>query len=203
MYGIGPLKYLKSLSLVVALAVCTVAPAATITFDLAGVTSSAGALTGTLEIDSVTKLVTSAQITLDDVLAGNPEFTSLGSETIHNGVGQSFIGSDSPLNNGGEFKLYYDTTSFGTGSGILDICLQGAACGYRGSAASDVLLSGENGTQGPVYLTAGELDPVASTSSQTAATPEPPSLILLGTGILFSAALMARLGSRRTEPEQS
>lgn len=202
MYGIGPLKYLKSLSLVVALAVCTVAPASPITFDLAGVASSAGTLTGAVEIDSVTMLVTSAQITLNDALAGNPEFTSLGSETIHNGVGQSFIGSESPLNNGGELKLYYDTTSFGTGSGILDICLQGVACGYRGTVASDVLLSGENGTGGPVYLTAGELDPVSS-RSQTAATPEPPSLILLGTGIVFGATLMSRFSGRRTEPEQS
>jgi hypothetical protein len=202
-HDIGSLKYLKPLSLAV-LAVSTFSNASTITFDLVGVTSSAGTLTGTVDIDSATKLVTAAQITLNDILAGNPVFNTPGSQATHNGVGQSFIvgATNSPLNSGGELKLYYDITSFGTGSGILDICLQGVACGDRGTVASDLLLYGGDGTQGPVYLTAGEFEPTAPESSSSPV-PEPSSLVLIGTGIFFGALLLARFGGGGSEVEHS
>jgi hypothetical protein len=180
-----------------------VAHASSITFDLVNVNSSAGTLTGTVDIDSATKLVTSAQITLNDIAAGGPVFNSLSSQATHNGVVQSFVlgASNDPLNEGGKLELYYDITSFGTGSGILNICLQGVDCGYRGTVASDVLLFGGNGTQGPVYLTSGELDPDSLSNPDPAPAAEPPSLLLLGTGIVSIALLMARMAGRRANSE--
>jgi hypothetical protein len=186
---------LKSLSLVTVLAACSAfAHASSITFDLVNVTSSAGTLTGTVDIDTVTELVTSANITFNDFAAGSPVFANIGSAVAHNGLGQDHISglSNSPLNAGGQLDLYFDTSNLGLGN--LSICFLGGPCGLNSSPGSAVQAFGPNG--GRYYLTSGELDPTI-TSSDAAPTPEPPSLLLLGTGILGGAVLMARMSGRR------
>lgn len=204
-HGIGSLQYLKSLSLVAVLAASGVCHASTITFDLVDVNTSAGTLTGTVNIDTATKLVTSADITFNYAAVGSPIFTTISSSAAYNGIGQDFISgpSNSPLNYGGHWALYFDTANLGFGN--LDICLRGGACGLYGSPGSyaQVYNSIRGADRGPIYITSGELDPDAASRSDTAPTPEPPSLILLGTGILFSAALLARFSGRRTEAEES
>ena len=200
----GSLKYLKPLSLALALSISTVCYASTITFNLVDVNTSAGSLTGTVDIDTTTSLITSADITFNDTAVGNPVFNTIDNATAHNGISQDFLSapSNSLLNQGGRLALYFDTASLGFGN--LDLCLRGGSCTGPGSYVQ-IANSIPGADRGPIYITSGKLDPDDSTSSpsDTAAVAEPPSLILLGTGILFSAALLARFSGRRTEAEES
>ena len=204
-HGTASLKYLKSLSLAALLTVSGIGRASTITFDLVGVNTSAGTLTGTVDIDTATKLVTAADITFNYAAVGSPVFTTVSSAAAYNGIGQDFISgpSNSPLNYGGHLALYFDTANLGFGN--LDICLRHESCGLYGSPGSyaQAYNSIRGADRGPIYITSGELAPETPSGLNAAPTAEPPSLILLGTGILFSAALLARFSGRRTEAQQS
>ena len=102
---------LKSLSLVVVLAAGTaLGHASSITFSLINVNSSAGSLTGTVDIDTATNLVTSANVTFNDIAASSPIFSGLRSQNTFNGIGQAFL-SESGGNPSGDLALYYDITS--------------------------------------------------------------------------------------------
>lgn len=205
MHGTASLKYLKSLSLVALLAASGICQASTITFNLVDVNTSAGTLTGTLDIDTATKLVTSADITFNYAAVGSPVFTTVTSAAAYNGIGQDFISgpSNNPLNYGGHLALYFDTSNFGFGN--LDICLRREPCGLYGGPGSyaQAYNSIPGADRGPIYITSGELDPETPSGLNAAPAAEPPSLILLGTGILFSATLLARFSGRRTEAQQS
>jgi hypothetical protein len=167
------------------------AVADTITFNLTGITTSAGSLTGTVNIDSITHLVTAANITFNDAAAGNPVFTNIGSPHTWGDIGQDYISgpSNSPLNYGGQIALYYLTDNLGIGD--LGLCTGGAPC-YQSSYAQAYVSSGSGG---PFYITAGSLDPAAE--MPLASTPEPSSLALLGTGLLALAIAMARISFHR------
>ena len=203
-HGTASLKYLKSLSLVALLAASGICHASTITFNLVDVNTQDGPLTGTVSIDTATKLVTSADITFNYAAVGSPVFTTIYSTAAYNGIGQDFISgpSNSRLNYGGHLALYFDTANLSFGN--LDICLRREPCGLYGSPGSyaQVYNSVPGADRGPIYITSGELAPETSSPLDAVATPEPPSLILLGTGILFSAALLARFSGRRTEAEE-
>jgi hypothetical protein len=191
-------QYLKSLSLAAILAVsATFAGASTITYNLVNVNSSAGTLTGTVDIDSVTQLVTAANITLNDAGAGAPVFTTVTGTAAYNGIGHDHISaiSNGPLNNGGHIMLFFDTSNLGLGN--LSICLDHGTCGLNGSPGSTVQIDGVGGT--PMYLTSGELDPLTGSALNPAPTAEPPSLLLLGTGILAGAMVLARFSGRKAE----
>jgi hypothetical protein len=182
-------RLLKSFSLVAVLAApSALAHASSISYNLVNVNSAAGPLSGTVSIDTTSGLVTSTAISLDDPSGGFPIFNTVASSEVSNGIGQSFLSgpSTSPHNFGAQFALYFDTSNLGGGD--LTICIAGGACG-PGSYTQISLTSGHDG---PFYLTSGELDP-----STPAATSEPSTLLLLGTGIVGGAALMARMASRR------
>lgn len=186
-------RLLKSFSLVAVLAApSALAHASSISYNLVNVNSAAGPLSGTVGIDTATGLVTSAAISLDDPSGGFPIFNTVASSAAYNGIGQSFLSgpSTSPHNFGAQFALYFDTSNLG--SGDLTICLVGGACGLYGSPGSYTQIYLTSGHDGPFYLTSGELDPTAP-----AATSEPSTLLLLGTGIVGGATLMARMAGRR------
>jgi hypothetical protein len=187
-------RFLKHLALAGALAASIgLAQASTITYDLIGVTTSAGSLTGTVGIDTITDKVTLANITFNDAAIGNPVFNNIGSPAVYNGLGQDYISgaSTSPLNYGGQIALYYDTANIGTGD--LGVCLTIGACGTESNQASFVQAYVSNGLGGPFSITAGSLDPEIDPEIANAAVSEPPSLLLLGTGILCIAGF-ARYG---------
>jgi hypothetical protein len=191
---------LKSLSLALLLAMCAAAAqASSITFSLVNAFTSVGSLTGTVDIDTTTKLVTSADITFHYIAAGSPVFTTVYGTAAYNGIGQDFISgpSNGPLNYGGHMALYFDTANLGLGN--LNICIRSGDCGLYGSPGSYAQVYQSSGERGPIYLTSGELATELVSSPNAAATAEPSSLLLLGTGIVAGAAMMAMLAARRAD----
>ncbi|HWB32785.1 MAG TPA: hypothetical protein VG714_06405 [Acidobacteriaceae bacterium] len=190
-------------SLAGALLLCSgVVYATPITYDLTGVTTNAGSLTGTVSIDSGTGRVTAADITFNDDAVGDPVFSSIGRPNSYNLLGQDYISgpSNSSLNWGGQIALYYDISDLG--SDTLPICLLGGPCGTEHSQGSYVQAYVSSGLGGPYWVTGGTLTQVSLLTSPTpAATPEPRSLLLLGTGIILMALLMARMSGRKTAKE--
>jgi len=162
------------------------AHATPISFSLIGVETNKGTITGTVDIDSITKQVTAANITFNDAAAGSPVYFNVDIHNAYNGLGQSYISgpSNGPLNWGGQIALYYDTANIGLGA--LDICVHGVACGTEFNQASYAQIYSSHADGGPIFITDGSLAP---RTVAAVVTPEPLSLFLLGTGILFVAVL--------------
>lgn len=174
-----------SFSLFVACALCALSahasPITAGTYDLTNTYVDGFQITGDVVLNS-SGLVTSASLTLEDAALGDPTFTnvnSAGGPAGYNPVADYAYVAGSQ----GQIELQYLTALDGNGN--IDLCILNASCNSYQASYAQIYVSSSLGYN-PVDLSGGTLDPAA------AATPEPSSLALMGTGILCAAGLLRR-----------
>lgn len=187
---------LKRFSLIAFLTACvTCAHATSITYDLTNVATDVGSLTGTVNIDASTFLVTAANVMFNNAAVGDPVFNTISSVNLNQGIGQAIItgGSNGTLNNGGQLALYYSTANIAV-DGDLAVCTALNPCANAHNQGSfEITYAGNAG--GKYNVTGGTLS-FDGTVPDSLPTPEPSTLVLMGTAILLMAALMARMSGR-------
>lgn len=169
-----------------------------ITYNLVGATTSAGLLTGTVAINTTTGLVQTADLTFQDASLGTPVFTTVASSAAYNGLGQDWVSGSSSgsTNYGGQTALYFDTANLSSG-GDLQLCTGSTTCGTQGREASYIEVYSTHG-DAIFDLSSGTL---SQAGAQGAQTPEPPALMLVGTGVFGLAGLCAVAHARATRGE--
>lgn len=154
------------------------------TYDLTGAVGGYQ-LAGTMTLNA-NGIVDAAEIELQDAALGNPVFSQISSAGGPAGYAPAadyaYI-SDIGV---GQLSLEYLTTLDGAGN--LDLCIL-SAHDCNGYQASYIQIYNQSSFgYNPVDLNSGSLDPAPASSP----TPEPASLVLLGTAVLGLATLTRR-----------
>jgi hypothetical protein len=165
----GPVRhhgFIQRLALIGVLAVFAgVAHASTITYDLeGGTTTGGGTVTGTVTIDSGTDLVTAGDLAFDGSTYGDYVFDNFEYSGSSGLPGENWSELES-VNYTVLLYLYYDTANIGAGDLGVDFVEVDMAGTYFDN------------------FSGATLDPETAAVSP-APTPEPSSLLLLGTGVL-------------------
>lgn len=185
---------------------CTAAAHATTisagTYTLYNASVAGYSVTGTVTVNSSGN-ATAANLTFNDAYFDNPglpTFNQISSSNAFNGLSQNYLSSTS---GSGQMGLYFNTTA--DYSGFFDLCLAGTQCGSASGTVdpSNIQIYGfynsttstSNSGMAATNFSNGYLAPATA----VAVTPEPASLIFVGSGVLGVIGLAGVPRSRLVE----